>query len=278
VPDGDGRAFETLVASWLFTHGSVNTRAAYRNDLARFVSWAAESGRSTMGATPADIDDYRAQCEQHGASPATINRRLAAVGSFFRFATASGELLENPVDTVARADQRSSSATVQLDPVGRVAVWQAAASLGAKTASLVALLLHDGLKVGEILQLDVDDLQGSPDDLTVDLDRRGRRHTIELDERTAAVIDDYRGERTDGPLLLGDSPTRQQSRLTRFGADYLIKRTGQEAGLAEPLTANTLRRSHVASAFERGEQLEAISQQLGHADRRTTRRYLPEQG
>ena len=98
--------------------------------------------------------------------------------------------------------------------------------------------------------------------------------TCVLDGRTTNALKSYLDGRTRGPLLLGESPARASGRLTRFGADYLLKRISAEAGLEQPISANTLRRSYVTRAFAKGASVEAIRDQLGHTDSRTTRRHL----
>jgi site-specific recombinase XerD len=77
-------------------------------------------------------------------------------------------------------------------------------------------------------------------------------------------------------LLLGESPTRQADRLTRFGADFLIKRAGSAAGIDEPMSSNTLRRSFVAQEHAAGTTLRDIRDRVGHRDVRTTMRHLPQ--
>jgi site-specific recombinase XerD len=66
----------------------------------------------------------------------------------------------------------------------------------------------------------------------------------------------------------------EPDRLTRFGLDYAIKQVVQEAGLARPVSGNTLRRRYVMAAHADGTDLDKIRHNTGHADRRTTRRYL----
>ena len=146
--------------------------------------------------------------------------------------------------------------------------------LRTKATALVALLMLDGLKLGEALDADLDDLTGPPPTLTVT--RQGRFQTIALDPSTASAIDMYAAERTTGPLLLGKSPTREPARLTRFGADHLVKRASAKAGITKPVSANTLRRYYATNAHAQGASLDDIRARLGHYDRRTTRRLLPE--
>ena len=70
--------------------------------------------------------------------------------------------------------------------------------------------------------------------------------------------------RTEGPLLLGESPTRPPARLSRFGADYVLKRISADAGFRRAISANTLRRGYVASVFAGGVSVDSIRDDVGH--------------
>ena len=71
----------------------------------------------------------------------------------------------------------------------------------------------------------------TPQGAELALDRRGDLFDLALDTRTATALTAYLGGRNEGPLLLGESPTRAPGRLTRFGADYMLKRLSADAGL-----------------------------------------------
>jgi site-specific recombinase XerD len=62
--------------------------------------------------------------------------------------------------------------------------------------------------------------------------------------------------------------------LTRFGIDYLVKQAAHAAGIDQTVSGNTLRRRYVMAAHANGTDLDQIRESAGHADRRTTRRYL----
>ena len=227
-------SLDALLAAWLATTGSNNTRAAYTRDLQVFISWATQAGVAPLSATAVHIDVFRVHCEAAGASPATVHRRLSALSSFYRHATAAAP---NPVDGASRP-AAPASPTLALPALDAARVWAAATALGPRTAALIGLLMHDGLKTGDVLPLDVGDV------------RFGRGVTVlavavprAVDPRTSPWLRRHVGARRDGPLFVGDNPTRQPARLTRFGVDYLVKRTGAAAGLITPLTVNTLRRS-----------------------------------
>ncbi len=82
----------------------------------------------------------------------------------------------------------------------------------------------------------------------ITLRRRGDVIAVALDPRTTAALIPYVGRRDTGPLQLGESPTRRSDRLTRFGADYVLKQISAEAGLARAISANTLRRRATSPA------------------------------
>lgn len=231
-------SFDARVRAWLVTLPSANTRAAYQRDLSLYGAWMAAGGRTPMLATTAEIDEFRLHCEAVGAGAATVNRRLAALSSFYRHVSRGGV---NPVDRAARPSVPSTSETIQLDDDQADSVWHAAVDLGHKTATIVGLVLLDGLKTNELLLLDVDHLVVSRRGIDALVRRRDHRERVSLDSRTAGAVRRYLAGRADGPLLLGDNPTRQRARLTRFGVDYIVKRAGAHAGLAAPLTVNTLR-------------------------------------
>lgn len=229
---------EAALAAWLATMSSPNTQAAYRRDLQVFVAWTSQAGVTPLRATSVHVEAFRIHCEATGSSPATVHRRMSALSSFFRHATGDGL---NPVDGAARPDTPAAPATAALTADEAARVWLAASALGAKTAALVGLIMHDGLKTSEVLPLDVADVRFGRGTTVVVLDRDAPV-VLAVDPRTGTPLRRYVGARRHGPLFVGDNPTRQPARLTRFGVDYLVKRTGATAGLATPLTVNALRR------------------------------------
>lgn len=272
MPGRQPFAFDDLVGSFLGGLRSDHTRAAYGGDLRRFAAWCEAESVDPMRAGHDDVVRFRETAVADGASPATIARRLATLASFFSFAVGRGAMSISPVDDVARPGA-SAQAHDALDEADRDALAAAAARLDPKTVLLVDLLLLDGLKLGEVLGADAADLT---DGAALTVTRRSGPATIDLHAATVAAADVYLRGRVTGPLLLGDARGRVPGRLTRFGADYLLKRAADEAGFDHPLSANTLRRTYVARAHAEGRSAEAIRDDLGQTDVRTVRRQLPE--
>ena len=110
------------------------------------------------------------------------------------------------------------------------------------------------------------------------VDRWMRAELDFADGRTARAVTDHLAGRRSGPLFLGESPTRAAGasapRLTRFGADFLLKRAAEAAGIGRSVSANTLRHSYIALAHRGGADLGDISRRVGHLNVRDTRRFL----
>jgi site-specific recombinase XerD len=271
---GDPASFDSLVTAWVGSQTSPNTQAAYRGDLDLFRSWwDANRRRAPLTATAADVERFEQACVDAGSSEPTVARRVSALSSFFTFAAAHGAIPTSPVPG-SRRPPATASPTADLDARQLADLIRSSERLGDRTAVLVGLMLFDGLKLAEVLAADAEDVSLTPQGAELALERRGDPLELLLDTRTATPLVSYLGGRTEGPLLLGESPTRIPGRLTRFGADYMLKRISADAGLDRAVSANTLRRSYVASAFAGGASVESIRDELGHSDVRTTRRHL----
>jgi integrase len=150
-----------------------------------------------------------------------------------------------------------------------------AVSSDRRTAVLIRLLVLEGLGLAEILALDHDDIVGSRHSKSVQLTRHGRAQSISLDAETcAALVALQRSSGSTGPLFAAAQPAGSGQRITRFGADYLLKQASVAAGLGDMVSANTLRRSHAAAAQRRGVHVLDTRDRMGHSDVRTTHRHL----
>lgn len=263
------------MGQWLGDLSSARTKDAYGRDMDAFIAWCDEQGHAPLEVSEAEIASYRDDCGVAGALPATVARRLSALASFYEHAVTAKAVPANPVDAVDRPAHATTNQPTGLEERDALALLDAAAAVGPKAVVLVALLMLEGMKLAEALGLNIEQLDGSGWAMRATVVRRGTAHDLALDGRTARAITAYLGDRTDGPLLVGESPTQaRRQRLTRFGADFLLKRAATQAGL-EPVSANTLRRTYITLSHRDGATVEDISRRVGHASARDTRRYLP---
>ncbi|MGD9999589.1 MAG: tyrosine-type recombinase/integrase [Ilumatobacteraceae bacterium] len=266
----DHQALQAAIDGFLATLSSSNTRSAYRTDMAAFAAWHAEHrpGRAVRVELSA-VELFRQHCQSSGVGEATVARRVSAVKGFLRHATGS-----DPAAVEAPPAGTSASPTRALRDDEREAVLDALGRHDMRTRLLVAMLLLDGLKLDEVLQLDAEHVSPRPP-ATVTVVRHRRDHVVELDTYTADVLRRHLRSGRRGPLLVSERGGTADARLTRFGADYLLKKVGRSAHLRTPLTANMLRRTHAENAHREGASEDEIRRRMGHDDVRTTRRYLP---
>jgi site-specific recombinase XerD len=259
-----------LAEGWLAGLRSDNTRTAYSADLRRFVAWCTDRNVDPLRVNARELRRYRASIERSGVSSSTTARRLSVVASFGAYVTArgAGEFAQVDRPQVTRARTVSTLGDAEAE-----ALLRAADGLDARAGVLIRLLMLDGLKVGEATASDAADVSGRPPALTLAVAGR----SVRLHPDTGALVHAYLGRRRSGPLLLSEGRARRSDRLSRFSVDYLVKEVVAAAGLSGPVSGNTLRRRYVVAAYADGVPLDAIRKGAGHADVRTTRRYLDAQ-
>lgn len=264
-----------LVDAWLATQSSDNTRAAYHVDLKLFGQWCAPRGAIALTADPKTLVAFQAARRKAGDSDATIRRRWSSLSSFYDFAVDSGSIASNPVAGVSRptAPPGNPSPT---DVLTRTAVDEylaLAEGLDARLNALVSLIVFDGLKLGEALALDVDDVSGRPPKTTLTIRRQGTAHKVVLNEASGRAVVRCAGRRRGEPLFTSaTSAGRGTRRLTRFGADHLIRQLSDND--SKRVTANALRRYFITSKFHSGDSIEEVQERAGLSDPRGVRRYV----
>ena len=268
-----------VVDAWLATQASLNTRAAYRADLEAFGRWCARQGTIPLRADTATVAAFHTARQAAEDSASTLRRRLSALSSFYQFAIDAQAADSNPISGTSRPKTSASdpSPTTVLT-AGCVDEYLALASaLDPRLEALVALLVFDGLKVGEALALDVDDVTGRPPKVSLVIRRRGSARRITLDAGSARAVYRCAGRRKGEPLFTSARPAEEGSasrRLTRFGADHLIRQLTTDD--RKRVTANALRRFHITAGHTAGDDLDDVRERAGLADIRSLRRYLVE--
>jgi site-specific recombinase XerD len=236
------------VTGWLATQASPNTQAAYRADLELFGTWCAHQGAIPLTADTTALVAFQTARAAAGDSSSTLRRRMSALSSFFDFAVERELVAINPADGVRRppATADAASSTVRLSAAAIAAHRASAAAIDPRLDALVGLLVCDGLKVAEALALDIDDVHGRSPNTSVEVARRGGTERVPLDQGTARALRRCIGERRSGPVFVSErsAATDSPTRLTRFGADHLIRQLRTDASVA-PVTANALRRYHL---------------------------------
>ena len=138
------------------------TVSAYLRDVTHFFRWfEATNGEEPdpRAVVPSDIREYRRTLLNGQARPATINRRLAALSNFFRWARATGLAPDNPAQEVPGVRQ-TQLAPKWLSRKEQNALLRAGRKRGkSRDEAVIIVLLHTGLRVSELCDLGLPDLQ-----------------------------------------------------------------------------------------------------------------------
>lgn len=291
VPHGAGDLrtldLQALTDAWLRNRRlAEHTRAAYGRDIAGWLGWCAARDLEPTRATFLHVNEYGRTLEStvdgrtgRPLAPSTVARKLSALSSWYDFLTRTRIVDTNPV---AGADRprvaRDHSATVGLAAEEVDALLAAAERDAGATArrsrAVLALLADLGLRVGEVIGLDIADLGQERGHHSIRFAGKGgtaRRRA--LAPSTVAAIEAYltlRGAEP-GPLFV----TATGARLDRHAVFRLVRRLAKTAGIPAwaNLSPHSLRHAFATNARAEGVPLEDVQDAMGHADPRTTRRY-----
>jgi integrase/recombinase XerD len=266
---------------------SPNTVSAYRNDLYQFAEYLAEAAarQGSAGFALASVDrerlgGYFLDLRERGYSPASIARKVAAVRSFFQYLKRSGELGVDP--TAGLGSPEVKKALPRTASAGDIRTLFAFTETrdtpeGLRDSAMLRLLYATGMRVSELVMLDLSDVDFEQARARV-VGRGGRERLVPLDAGTLAILRAYLAE--GRPYLVRNAAgqtalvvNQRGQRLTRQGFWLIMKALVKDSGLADSITPHTLRHSFATHQIGEGLALEQLRQLLGHASIATTQIY-----
>jgi len=263
---------------------SANTIAAYRNDLTQFVEHMVErAGRPLTDWEEVDknaILEYILEMREREYASSTVARKVAAIKSFFHFLT-SEELVED--DPTANLDspkvKKRLPTTLTYEEVDRLlaAPGQGDSSKALRDRALLELLYATGMRVSEIVSLDLEDVSLASATVRVTRGKGGKERIIPIHSRAVEALEAYLGK---ARLQLLKNPEERAlflnhrgERLTRQGLWLIIKYYVQQAGIQGEVTPHTLRHSFATHLLNGKADLRHVQELLGHANISTTQVY-----
>ncbi len=258
---------------------SPHTCASYRLDLLDFVRFVHSRGIQDLRAVSrAEVTLYLFSLRHRGMSPATAARRLSALRTFYRFLAQEGGLHTDPTEDVTGPRRRRPLPKVlSREEVARLLAQPPADTPeGLRDRAILELLYASGLRVSELLGLEVGDV-----DLEAELVRvmgKGRRQRIvPMGSYAVRALEAYlsrarpvlvRGRKTEVLFL-----SRRGGRLSRQWVWRMLRVYARRAGIRSPASPHVLRHSFATHLLEGGADLRAVQELLGHATIATTQIY-----
>jgi integrase/recombinase XerC len=263
-------------------HCSAHTVKSYREDLTQAVGYF-QTQLSGSTFAPHRLNNrilrgYLAWLHDQQYSRATVARRLASVRSWFRYLCRQGVLPKNPADGVRgpRQEKRLPHFMATGD-VNKLVAAPAATPLGARDKALLETLYSAGLRVSELVGLDIDDLDLEGGVLTVR--GKGKKERLALLGKPAAdAIQAWLSERA-AVETAGGKPTsalflnRFGKRLTTRSVARMLEKYLAQAGLDLRTSPHTLRHSFATHLLDAGADIRCVQELLGHRSLGTTQVY-----
>lgn len=264
---------------------SGNTIAAYRNDLGQLEEFLAAkkngSGIKWQIIGQDEVLEYILYLKSNSYAEATVARKVAAVKSFFGFLQAEGQLKTNPTEQLASpkvGKMLPKPLTVQeidelLEQPARRSTPESK-----RDRAMLELMYATGLRVTELVSLDLQDLQLEGEKPYVRLIGKGNRERqIPLLEQPVQEVREYIqsararlvGDRDETALFVN----RRGERLTRQGFWLILKGYANDAGIHGRVTPHTLRHSFATHMLRGGMDIHKVQELLGHANISTTQVY-----
>jgi integrase/recombinase XerD len=264
---------------------SANTLAAYRRDLRRYVAFCEK--RDVV--TPGDVDESTVRSfvasvsastwgeEERPYSARSVARALSSVRSFHRFLLREG-VDRDPSAAVAQPKlPRSLPHPLPVDDISRLLeAPDTSTFVGLRDRAILEVLYGAGLRISELVGLDVDDVDLEEGFVRV-LGKGGKEREVPLGAFGRDAVTAYL-ERTRPAFASKASRAalflnQRGGRLTRQSCSRLLAASVDAAGIERRVTLHTLRHSFATHLLEGGADVRVVQELLGHASIATTQIY-----
>lgn len=261
---------------------SSHTLKSYREDLQQALQFWQSSGQHVTDIaeiTTRQVRSFLAWLHQRGYSRSTIARRLAALRSWFRFLCRQEVLRENPAEGIhsPRREHKIPTFLTESDTVRLLEVVPSNGRLAARDMAVLEVLYSAGLRVSELAGLTLDDLDLEGGTILV----RGKGKKERLAILGQAAVKALRAwllerenllkrlRRTAWHVFINKNGTPLSTR----GVRDLVRKYTLLAGLSGRITPHTLRHTFATHLLDRGADIRAVQELLGHASLATTQIY-----
>ncbi len=287
---------------------SRNTSDAYRNDLGQFWNFLQDDSNGHSKANGNDnghgngngshnessnrsfawatvdihvlnkyIEDLRVR---KGYRDTTTARKVASIKSFFGFLSENSIITEDPTESLGSPRVgRTLPKFLSEEDVARLldTAYKSGSNEGQRDAVIMELLYATGLRVGELVSLNIQDVDLSESYIRC-MGKGSKERIVHLYPKALEELKGYfkesrialLGHRRSEPALFVN---HRGERLTRQWVWTILKTYAQKAGISQNITPHTLRHSFATHLLQNGASLRHVQELLGHSSISTTQVY-----
>ncbi|OFW37976.1 MAG: hypothetical protein A3J29_04600 [Acidobacteria bacterium RIFCSPLOWO2_12_FULL_67_14b] len=282
-------------------HVSPHTVRAYESDVTQYLAWVArEKDRKISALTPVDLDltsvqSHLADLGKAGKARSSVARKLSALRTFVRYLRRE-ELIEHDPTARAVAPRRDQTLPTHLSEpeIARLIETPSTGDpLGRRDRAILEVFYASGLRLSELVGIDLEDLNLSGRMVRV-MGKGGKERLLPFNQSAAAALRAWmadraaimvhgrrqkaegRRQKADGRRPKADDPlfvNYRGTRLTGRSVDRMLRRYVALCSTRMGISPHALRHSFATHLLQRGADLRAIQELLGHSRLSTTQRY-----
>ena len=259
-------------------HASANTIASYMRDIRQFSDWLNRTqGLDVIDASQLYISDYLRHQENEGRSGATISRCLASLKNFYLYLVSSGFLEKSPVMDihVDRGEKKLPQILTGREIELLLSQPVCVDAKGFRDKAMLEVMYATGMRVTELISLDVDDVNLDLGIIKCNGAKRSRLiplYPMAL-RALATYLRDVRSSMISDPDETALFVNVGGARMSRQGFWKILKHYQETAHIEKEITPHTLRHSFAVHLLENGADLRSIQEMLGHSDISSTQIY-----
>nr|WP_263325839.1 site-specific tyrosine recombinase XerD [Neobacillus sp. Marseille-Q6967] len=258
-----------------------NTLLSYERDLRNYIHYLqnVETLHSLNDVQRVHIIHFLNFLKEQGKSMKTLARHIASVRAFHQFLLRAKATEQDPsIHIETPKSDRSLPKVISLKEVEKLLDSpNEQTHFGLRDKAMLELLYATGIRVSELIQIDLDHVHLIMGFVRV-IGKSNKERVIPIGRTAEEAIKRYL---QDGRPNFIDSRHKEDAlflnhqgrRLTRQGFWKILKKMASEAGIQQDLTPHTLRHSFATHLLENGADLRAVQEMLGHADISTTQIY-----
>ena len=256
-----------------------NTLMSYERDLRHFREFLECRGRMSLRLVKTDdIKAYVNHQQESGMAASSVSRSLAAIHSFFKYCIYNGLSSSDPSTPISPPKQeRKAPEILSPDEVNRLLEQPKSYSLkGKRNRAMLETLYATGIRVSELVNLKVDNLDAGNKTIYCDSDRNKRN--LPISDKAMSALSDYLQNariqmiRAENEEALFVNCTGLP--MSRQGFWKIVKEYAKTANVRHEISPHILRHSFAAHQLASGADLHQLKEIMGHADIAATQIYL----
>lgn len=256
---------------------SPHTLAAYRRDLKRVAEFCRCLGISHwQQLNEAAVRLYISERRQAGLSARSLQRELSALRSLFSYLLKIKEVEDDPVSRVKPPKAtRPLPEVLNREEISTLLNVTPASALEVRDRAMWELFYSCGLRLGELVALNVDHLGSDQAWVRVQAGKRGKDRLLPVGRCAREALEAWLRIRSawTHPQEVALFVNRWGKRISGRGVQWRLAMWGRRLGLDRPLHPHMMRHSFASHLLEASGDLRAVQELLGHADIATTQIY-----